>query len=238
MISLIDGDILVYSCGFASDAEAKKAEIEHEPLEFCLQGVKANIEQILEVTEADDYKVFLTGEGNFRLDIQPDYKANRDEKHKPYWYKEIKDYLINMHGAEVVDGMEADDALGIMQCTSEEWTCICSKDKDLDGVPGFHYNWSPKNIDKGVYWVDEVDANRFFYTQCLTGDSVDNIPGLKKSIGKVATKKKKQVLQELESELGMYHWVRECYEGFDFTPIAQCLWILREEGKLWEPPSG
>ncbi len=258
MISLIDSDILVYECGFSSDSNAKNAllmgwglktkkecspeqldelTLAKEPLEYCLKIVKNKIEEILKITEAEDYKLYLTGKDNFRNKIQPDYKANRDPGHKPHWYKEIKEYLIEVHGAEVIDGMEADDKLSIEQVSSEEWTCICTKDKDLDMVPGFHYNWSKSKYELGVYHVEEIEGLRFFYTQILTGDATDNIPGLFKATGKRATKKFKEPIQSMETELEMYEHVKECYGEYDFTGIAQCLYMLKKEGVMWEAPN-
>lgn len=251
----------MYEAGFSSDSNAKKelklqweeagllsadgpteeqaielAEV-REPLPFTLKIVKNKIDAIMWLVDANSYEVYLTGKDNFRLKIQPDYKANRDPNHKPHWYAEIKEYLIDQHGAVVVDGEEADDILGIRQMTEEtDFTCICSKDKDLDCIPGFHYNWSPSKEKEGVYAISDVEARRFFYTQVLTGDSTDNIPGIYKSIGKKATKKMKEGLNELVSAFQMYEYVKEQYGDFDFTPIAQCLWIRQEHGQIWEVP--
>jgi 5'-3' exonuclease len=245
--ALIDGDILIYECGFSSDSVARKNGKEHEPLSYCLQNVKKKIESILEATGCDSYRIFLTGPNNFRLEIAPDYKANRDPDHKPHWYKEIKEYLIEKHGAEITNGFEADDAMGWNQTDD---TIICTKDKDLDMVPGKHYNWSPKKIDAGVYHVTEVEGLRFFYTQCLTGDSTDNIPGLFKLTGQRATKKIKAPLQDLDTEEEMWvHVVHEyhmaCMEKGIPTPdvsdkfrvAAACLWISHGDRETWEPPT-
>lgn len=90
MISLIDGDVLVYSCGFASDAAAKKSGNTHEDLSYCLHGVSETIKSINKVVGAKDYVVFVSSPLSFRKDAFPAYKANRDPTHKPYWYEEIK----------------------------------------------------------------------------------------------------------------------------------------------------
>jgi 5'-3' exonuclease len=245
VIALLDGDILVYESGFSSDANAKKdalergeelAGTEHEPLAFCLKIVKNKIDELVTISKADSYKIYLTGKNNFRNKILPEYKANRDPANRPHWYKEIQEYLVEVHSATIVNGMEADDAMGIEQCNSDDWTCICSKDKDMDGVPGWHYNWSPTKYEKGLYFVDDVEALRFFYTQCLTGDSTDNIPGIFKSIGKKCSKKMKEMVASCNTEKEMYDYVVDQYDGFDFTPIAQCLWILRKEEAIWVTP--
>ncbi len=256
MIALLDGDVLVYGCGFSSDGNARKEAVEvarlagrphtsdedlaemKEPLDFALKIVKNKIEEVMETTKATECKIYIGGKGNYRFDIQPDYKANRKGAKKPHWYKEIREYLLGKHEAIITDGQEADDALGIEQMTNEDdITCICTIDKDLDCVPGFHYNWSPKRYMNGVYEVSEVEANRFFYTQCLTGDATDNIPGLKKTTGAIATKKKKDPILSMERPLDMYNHVNALYAGFDWHPIAQCLWIRQAPDEIWQPPT-
>ena len=135
-----------------------------------------------------------------------------------------------------MDGMEADDILGIRQMDERVETIICSKDKDLDCIPGLHYNWSPTRWENGVYDVTEEEANRFFYTQCLTGDPTDNIPGLKKLTGQIATKKRKDALMGCTTGFDMYTYVNSLYDGVDFTPTAKCLWIMRGHNDYWKEP--
>lgn len=241
MIALIDADILLYECGFASDAAAKRDERfeGHEPLEYALQNVKQKITDIMEVTQADEYECYLTGDDNFRLRLYPPYKANRDPNHKPHWYHEIKEYLVEKHRAITVEEMEADDILGIRQCTEQDdHTIICSKDKDLDCIPGFHYNWSPNRWQNGVYTIDDIEANRFFYTQCLTGDSTDNIPGIFQTTGKKASKKMKEPIQEMTTDYEMYQYVKDCYGEHveQLNLYAQLLWILQKPKGYWTPP--
>lgn len=296
MLALIDADLITYSVGFASDKkkyhvtgctfdskkEAKefcdRVDIDHseitstvteEPLEYTLHSVKKLIESILEETKADDYKLFLTGEGNFREEVavtRP-YKGNRDKLHKPIHYAEIKRYLIDVWQAEVVEDMEADDAMGIAQwrdyskyeyeksCGDDYTsafveTCIVSLDKDMNMIPGWHYNWRKKEM----YWIDEPEAMRNFYKQLLTGDTVDNIQGVPKIGDKTADK----ILAACETEEEMYDAVQEAYYlgyykhgGFSsieefldridavFLEHAKLIWIRRDpEGKLPEVFNG
>ena len=114
----------------------------------------------------------MTGKGNYRdtVAVTNKYKGNREGTIKPFYYDEVRAYLINMHRAIVVDGMEADDALGLAQTGD---TVLCSKDKDLDTIPGKHFNWD--KLERGIYIVTEDEANAFFYKQVLMGDSTDNI---------------------------------------------------------------
>src|SRR5678816_4100906 len=63
----------------------------------------------------------------------------------------------------------------------EYGTIICTIDKDLDQVPGLHYNYSTKE----AYVLTEQQARINFWRQVITGDSTDNIPGCHK-LGKAA----------------------------------------------------
>lgn len=194
---------------------------------------------------------FLTGSSNFRVDLASilPYKGGRPAE-KPHHYQRVRDYLINFYKAEVIEGYEADDALSIaqMKTFSEKHvaeedmlvgtgavitkcsTIICSLDKDLMMVPGWHYNWGK---DEKTF-VSELDGFRAFFSQCLTGDkSVDNIPGLF-GVGKKSASVK--YVNECDSELAMYTRVVKEYEdrfGSYWQQFleenAALLWMLRSE---------
>jgi len=237
MLALIDMDILVYSCGFASDAEAKRQGLEHEPLNYCLQIVNQLIDRIVLETQADDYKGYLTGKNNYReeLAVTLPYKGNRDTSHKPYWYKEIKKYLVSHHNAEIIDGMEADDKLGI-ECTKDNTnTVIATIDKDLRMIEGYHYNWRKgSHVDH----VTEAEGTKFFYTQLLTGDMTDNIQGIRG----IGPKKAEKILAGCITERELYCAVGNAYAVAYDSPeevmkeMADLLWIQKREGVLWQPP--
>jgi 5'-3' exonuclease len=162
MKALIDGDILVYRVGYTTMEEGVGiAEARMETL----------IDNILEDSGCMEYQVFLTStdKSNFRFKLYPEYKANRKQP-KPTWYEELRAMLVSDHKAKVIYGMEADDALGIAQTGD---TIICSIDKDLDQIPGQHYNF----VKESHYEVSQEEAEEFFFFQLLVGDRTDNIPG-------------------------------------------------------------
>lgn len=223
---LWDADVIVYRVGFASK--------EPEPLSYTLQSVKTVLENVnVNFPNADEIKLYLTGGGNYRDKVSTTkiYKGNRDPTHKPEYYDEIREYLITYHGAQVVDGREADDQLGIEQWkTKDKSSCIVTIDKDLDCIPGWHYNW----VRKEMYYQTLADANRTFWTQVLTGDSTDNIQGLPK----VGPKKAEKLLASSDGTWAdLYQRVRDAYESYykeDADAIlhemATLTWIQREEG--------
>lgn len=201
-IVAIDGDIPCYSIGFASEGS---------PVEYALHSIKKLINKCKKACSADHYIIFLTGKGNFREEratLLP-YKGNRKQE-KPEHHAAIREYLIEHHGAIVIDGAEADDALGIFLTEKEIGVekIIATLDKDLNGVPGWHYNWK-KDI---LYEVSLEEADAFFCEQLLTGDSTDNIPGLFKVTGQRATKKIKERVAEKETFAEQVFEVLEIYD--------------------------
>lgn len=241
MIGLIDGDVIMYRSGFASDAAAKGRGLEYEPLEFCLHGVKESLDSLARVTDSTRQIIYLSHPVNRREHIFPDYKMNRNITHKPHWYSEIKEYLLDRRGAVFSEqGDEADDALGIEQMRlmkRGKSSVICTIDKDLDVVPGLHYNFSKTKVENGVYDIQDPECLRLFYQQMLTGDSADNIPGMFKVLGKKATADVKAPLWQMYTEAEMYRYVLDVFKGNEdhVNLMGQLLWIKRTPD-YWAPP--
>ncbi len=254
MTPLIDGDVLVYEIGFA--CEYGKEEI--PSFEYVKEVLDNRIRQICEEVEATSPPVlFLTGKGNFRetLAVTKPYKGTRVAE-KPYHYANIKAYLQASYGATLVEGYEADDALAMAQTSK---TIICSRDKDLRMVEGWHFSWEcGKQPQVGPYKTDRVGklsvlpkkvmgyGLSFFYFQLLTGDSVDNIPGCKG----IGPKKAVDLLAHLTDPLEMEQvcWDTYCLKHPEkilqeltdlFMEQAGLLWMITdmEDGELvhWKP---
>lgn len=236
----IDGDIIVYSVGFASEGDH---------VAFVLDAVNKRVESIVEACKADTYNVLLTGKNNFRKEIATikPYKGNRKDAPKPTLYEDIRQHLLKHQHGELITGEEADDQLGIRAV--QHGHIIATLDKDLDTVPGVHYNWT-KDI---TYTVSEEEAMYAFYTQMLTGDSTDNIPSMFQMVGRRASKKIKDGLRECKTPAACYNYVREQYaEGYDnvgmciddkdaildkwLLEIGRLLYIRHEDGEMWTPP--
>lgn len=240
-----------------------------ESLIYVIQMMRLQLYSIKKELGCDEIKIYLSGENNFRdkiATIKP-YKGNRDrDEMRPYWFESLKEYLIDDWDAEVVDGMEADDKLGIEQyldfsCAKEglafeakpkkegtsiaqtfSGTIISTIDKDLNMIPGWHYNF----VKKEKFWVDEFEALRNFYTQMLVGDTSDNILGVP-GIGAQTTEK---LLAYAKNEKEMYKIVHEVYQNnrdkfalftqLDVDEIikeqANLLWIRRSEDDVWKQP--
>lgn len=222
--ALIDADILVYRIGFASE-DSSEAIAKARMREF--------LEDLLLFNGFEDYTGYISGKNNFRTEIAKTaaYKGNRKAP-KPRHYDALREYLLKDWEFTLVEGQEADDAIGIRayELDPEEFS-ICTIDKDLDMIRGNHYNF----VKDLFYDVTEEEALFNFYKQILTGDRVDNIIGLK-GIGDV---KAKRILEECKDEKEMYLAVLEAYEGNEERVLenGQLLWIRRLPNQLWLPPS-
>ena len=143
------------------------------------------IEDICASTDAHHMKIFVTGPNSFRKELAPDYKANRKDFVRPLLYSQVKEMLVEKFGAYYAkDGFEADDALAdearmLFKNGLEESYVICTIDKDLDTVPGWHYRWAIYNKPSSYYWVTPEESRHHYWISVLTGDNADNIIGLK-----------------------------------------------------------
>ena len=231
MRALIDGDILTYECAVAGVykdeetgeeiikdfskvipvidgkiADICKAVGSTEPPLIFLSGNEQLVSQINRATKFTGESI--KWEPNFRYErakLRP-YKSQR-KKEKPYHLNNIQLYLYGQYETNISIGCEADDELAIWQSkqTGPDKTIICSRDKDLKQVEGWHYGWEVNfQPEYGPIYVDglgelimtkkvietegkevvkkKVSGNglKFFYAQVLMGDPVDTIPGLPK----------------------------------------------------------
>ena len=178
---------------------------------------------------SDKLMVAVKGQGNFRHDVYPQYKANRKEldadlkKALNYGHN----YMLEYHRAIPASGMEADDLVSIWahECISagQDYT-IAGIDKDLLQIPGQHYNFAKKK-----HTVIDEDAGHYnLMIQCLTGDSTDNIPGIKG----IGPKKAEKILKSIPTNR-QYDRVRAAWRGHgagDPTTSRRLLEML----KSWE----
>jgi hypothetical protein len=223
MIGVLDGDILCYRVAAASN-------------DVSLAIARSRLDTVIEdlivyaLVDCTDFEAFLTGEGNFRNEVaktQP-YKGNRKTLKRPDHLEGLKNHAISSWGFTVVDGIEADDAIG--KLATKEESIIVSIDKDLDMIPGNHYNF----VKKIFYYVCHADAIKNFYRQLLTGDRTDNIPGL---VG-IGPKKAEKILGDSETELEMYQSCLKAYDGnLEYLKEqAALLWIQQTGREQWKPP--
>lgn len=222
--ALIDADIIAYRCAATCEGE----DDDYIVLSRCNELT----ERIINNVCATDYNLFLTGDRNFRKEIDPEYKANRNDKPRPKWLQRCREFLVTEWNASVTDGIEADDALGIKQTPT---SCICSIDKDLLQIPGNHYNF----VKEEQYFITPEQGLRNFWTQMIVGDVADNVFGIR-GLGPVKAAKlldtiEWDTLEGLDSKY--YSLVSSLYnDPVRMHKNAKLLWILRKENDIWVEP--
>lgn len=163
----------------------KSKVIYPDPVSYALRAVNVQVQSIMEECEkrfGETGKMLMwISEGkSFRdkLATTRPYKGNRDPTHKPVHYGAIRDHLRAKYSSFVARGIEADDAVSIFahdhyERSKPERIVIATIDKDLDQIPGWHYNY----MQKVFYAITNAEAEQFFVQQCLSGDPTDNVIG-------------------------------------------------------------
>lgn len=182
---------------------------------------------------------------NFRLEVAKSQPYKERKSVRPLHYYNLRAYALQTYECVVANGMEADDRLAMDSDRRDLTTILCSRDKDLRQVEGMNYSWEcgaqpawgPKHV-KGVGSLTlsekgklSGDGLKFFYSQIITGDKVDTIPGLPRG-GPVLAHK---TLKDCETEREMYDAVAALYEakmgeGWEtyLREQVDLLWMVRE----------
>lgn len=228
MKALIDADSLLYRVGFA-------AEEEHENI------AKARLDETLEMLifqdleKCDEYQCFISGPTNFRSEVAVTvpYKGNRSEMKRPRHLTALREHIADKWGAKMSYHCEADDDVCIA-AHAEPYSIIAHIDKDLDQIPGSHYNY----VKKEFYNIGKFEGLKNLYKQALVGDVADNIKGIK-GIGKVKAEK---ILKECFTEKELYETVLSCYNNSmtngekRLHENMNLLYLLRSSDDEWRAP--
>lgn len=253
---LIDSDILQYEVAFAAESHWKALHPEASPewladyppdWDFVEEKLLNRIRNIEDECEATEPSVFyFSGKQNFRYDIAKTvaYKSGRGQK--PFHYRNIGAFLKGLYPYRQEHNLEADDLLAIESRVVGEGgrNIICSRDKDLRSVAGWHYGWElGKQPRFGPFLVEGYGdlrlsdcrkkltgwGNKFFLLQCLTGDATDTIPGLPKC-GIVSAYDLLHRTSSYEEGLGVVRgeYQRRGYSEEYLLEQGQLLWMTRE----------
>lgn len=195
-VALIDGDILAYQCGFVHEKNPHFSDLD--------DLLDETVSDWMRRAFCTSAKVCLTRHRTFRHKLTDTYKCNRADAVRPVQINEILDYLESEHDGLVVNGLEADDLMGIFGTHPDlPNAVIVTVDKDLLQIPGWHFN--PKKDD--FPWHQELlDAQHNFWLQTMMGDSVDGIKGLPG----IGPKRAAKALEE--SEVGWPQEVADRYQ--------------------------
>jgi 5'-3' exonuclease len=279
MKPLVDADVLLYEVGYISQ-EVVDGEVVPKSWDYCQEFFDGRIKLICEeVGATEDPLLFLTStpyinglinKRRKREDLPPqeykevfrhvlsttrEYKGGRLST-KPFHFKNLINYILSSYPCKISEnGLEADDEMCIYQILAPE-SIICSRDKDVRQVKGWHYSWECGKqpsvgpflsdafgglVNKNEGLVDSLGlprplkvfgwGNKFFYYQMITGDSTDNIVGLMGrgpvfAYNLLKDSKTEREAYELTAELYVKTFGDEWEEKWN--EMASLLWMVRE----------
>lgn len=196
---------------------------------------------ILVPFKGEHYVSYLSGPNNFRHEIAvtKPYKGNRPSSAKPYYYDMLRSAICEWFNGEIVDWIEADDRIAIEATArgyrtgeaGDDEATIVGIDKDLLQIPGRHYNY-----DKGQFLqISDNEGWYNFFTQVLTGDTGDNIPGLP-GVGRIGAAR--TLKDHSTNPPGGFEACRRAYEETygseeQFEEVCGLLYLLRYDGDSW-----
>lgn len=258
---LIDGDELLYKACAGHEQEVPW-DLDADIWTTWTETAKARDHVIAQIGNAmqryePKHTVFcISGDHNFRAGMTGSYKSARRSVRKPTGYVHVRDEVL-AHIADSreegvssarYDMLEADDCMGILASKpGNEGSVILSQDKDMRQIPGMLAPY----IGAEPYLVTDYEANKWFLTQCLTGDVTDGYKGCP-GIGPAKAEKLLDSVKTRNADVLLregWRVVREAYLKAGLTEedaIAQARLarILRwddwdrvnKQPKLWVPP--
>ncbi len=222
-VAVIDADSILYQIAHVQPSPA-----------LCKRDFDNRLKEIMSEVEALSGAVFIKGKDNFRYHVAIDYKGNRKDNIEPevkdrieMLYEYAKDFCVES------DGSEADDYCGIAVALAqqEDKSCVvCHIDKDLDMIPGWHYNFRKQQF----YEITVEEGYYNLMKQILTGDATDNIQGIKGMGPKTAEKVLKDVPHGFMLDTVINTYKQKCGNTWesDFVKSANLIWIRMSEDDM------
>lgn len=165
---IIDVDIICYIMAHRMRYIESKEEVE--------QACKDYLVDLYSSLGTEEAYLCMTAHSLKRSEIYPEYKKTRKSSDM-IWLKPIKDFF--RQSSIIVDGYEADDLIFTIanELRSNGYhPVIVTNDKDMKQIPCTFIKTS--NLESTE--IDDLAAKKYWYTQLLMGDAVDNIPGISK----------------------------------------------------------
>lgn len=161
-------------------------------IDICKYSIRKAIKDIEKAYPDRKSWVCIEADGNHRDDLYPDYKGTRSGEillrgELSSWVKEVFPRVVLAFGCETDDRVAQYMWKGHQDflATGVYTNIAASLDKDLRTVAGVLYNYDTRVETV----ITELDADRWFCTQILMGDAVDNIKGINGALPKELTEK-------------------------------------------------
>ena len=172
---LIDSDFLAYKAAQACEIGIDFGEdviIAQSQFSDVLRVFHNELNKVTKAMMEDDFILYFSSTENFRKKIYPDYKGHR-MKRKPLGYKRLVNYCRENHNFKLIEGLEADDTIGIEATRfADPSNIIVSPDKDMRQIPSALWN-----LTDDVVEITKDDGDRWHLIQSLSGDPTDGYSG-------------------------------------------------------------
>lgn len=199
-VAHIDADFLSYQ--IAADTRDELDGIRPlRTLDYKLGQIEDIAQEIMERAGASSYVLHVTPGGSNKggraeQAVQKEYQAQRQGRDKPEHLDIIRSAIGTgqwRFGKGMVHlDQEADDGMAQAGANDLVNAVVCSKDKDLRMSPGWKMDMETDELifvapdEFGTIAIDDTKSSKklvgygpkFFWAQCLMGDTVDNIQGL------------------------------------------------------------
>ena len=172
---LIDSDFLAYKAAQACEIGIDFGEdviIAQSQFSEVLKVFHNELNKVTKAMMEDNFILYFSSTKNFRKKIYPDYKGHR-MKRKPLGYKRLVNYCRENHNFKLIEGLEADDTIGIEATRfADPSNIIVSPDKDMRQIPSALWN-----LTDDVVEITKDDGDRWHLIQSLSGDPTDGYSG-------------------------------------------------------------
>ena len=172
---LIDSDFLAYKAAQACEIGIDFGEdviIAQSQFSEVLRVFHNELNKVTKAMMDDDFILYFSSTENFRKKIYPDYKGHR-MKRKPLGYKRLVNYCRENYNFKLIEGLEADDTIGIEATRhANPSNIIVSPDKDLKQIPSVLWN-----LTDDVVEITKEEGDRWHLVQSLSGDPTDGYSG-------------------------------------------------------------
>lgn len=178
----LDGDMLCYVAGGGEDMSVSTSR----------SIVHSMVGSFIEQAQAERAVLHLTASGSLKglrvlVPTSQPYQAQRAGSRRPKNWQYLRDYLEGYEGpafkTHTWADREADDALGLVSASRPN-DVICTGDKDMRMLEGWHMDWVTKelfHVPAGTYAQEQggkLYGFKWFLQQMLQGDTADHIRGL------------------------------------------------------------
>lgn len=189
LVAHMDGDYAAYYCAGNDDCSAGEAR----------RNVIQRVERLKFVTGATKVYMHLTDGAShkghrFLVAQRQPYQGQRNAGRKPHNWHHLREWMESYTGDLFIPRLwadrEADDGMAYacdaVAATGKHGLHVChTADKDMRMFAGKHVIWKTFQVHEVPYGTyesvgpdGEVYGHKWFWMQCLMGDTADHIPGI------------------------------------------------------------